>query len=191
MFPTPRHLTALLLLSCITASAHLQANIVAGPMLGHIDMREATIWVQTDAPAKVRVAYAEQGQSNALHWSDAVQTSNALNNTATFTLDAVEPGKNYNYRIELDGKLTEDQNTFKTPTNYIGRTPPPNLRIAVGGAHYATEDGFEPPYQILGGGYGIFSSILSEKPELMIWTGNTAHLRQRLGLSERHTQTIC
>ena len=177
MFPTPRHLTALLFLTCITASAHLQANIVAGPMLGHIDMREATIWVQTDAPAKVRVAYAEQGQSNALHWSDAVQTSNALNNTATFTLDAVEPGKNYNYRIELDGKLTEDQNTFKTPTNYIGRTPPPNLRIAVGGAHYVTEDGFEPPYQILGGGYGIFSSILSEKPELMIWTGNTAHLR--------------
>lgn len=92
MFPTPRQLTALFFLSCITASAYLRADIVAGPMLGHIDMREATIWVQTDAPAKVRVAYAEQGQADALRWSDAIQTSNALNNTATLTLNAVEPG---------------------------------------------------------------------------------------------------
>jgi len=177
MFPTTRYISALLSLIYISANTQLQADIVAGPMLGHIDMREATIWVQTDAPTKIRVAYAEQGQSNALHWSDATQTSNALNNTATLRLNAVEPGKQYNYRIELDGKLTEDKNTFKTPIHYIGRTPPPDLRIAVGGAHYATEDGFEPPYQILGGGYGIFSSILSQQPEIMIWTGNTAHLR--------------
>ena len=177
MFPFPRNLTALLALAFVAASAHLQADIAAGPMLGHIDMREATVWVQTDAPAKVRVAYAEQGQTNALRWSDTIETDNALNNTATLTLNAVEPGKKYNYRIELDGKLTEEQNTFKTPANYFGRTPPPDLRIAVGGAHYVTEEGFEPPYQILGGGYGIFSTILAEKPELMIWAGNTAHLR--------------
>ena len=177
MFPTSRHLSALLSLSCIAASAHLQADIAAGPMLGHIDMREATVWVQTDAPSKVRVAYAEQGQPNALQWSDTIETGNALNNTATFTLNTVEPGKKYNYRIELDGKLDENQNTFQTPANYLGRTPPPDLRIAIGGAHYVTEEGFEPPYQILGGGYGIFSTILNEKPDLMIWAGNTAHLR--------------
>jgi alkaline phosphatase D len=177
MFTFPRHLAALLPLAFLAASAHLQGDIVAGPMLGHIDMREATVWVQTDAPAKVRVAYAEQGQSNALRWSDTAETGNALENTATLTLNAVEPGKKYNYRIELDGTLTEQQNTFNTPDNYLGRTPPPDLRIAVGGAHYVTEEGFEPPYQILGGGYGIFSTILAEKPELMIWAGNTAHLR--------------
>lgn len=177
MFPFSRHFTALIPIAFIAASAHLQADIAAGPMLGHVDMREATVWVQTDAPSKVRIAYTEQGQSNALQWTDAVATSNAENNTATLTLNAVEPGKKYNYRVELDGKLTEDQNTFNTPDNYLGRTPAPDLRIAVGGAHYAIEEGYEPPYQILGGGYGIFSTILKEKPELMIWAGNTAHLR--------------
>ena len=35
MFPTPRQLTALFFLSCITASAYLRADIVAGPMLAH------------------------------------------------------------------------------------------------------------------------------------------------------------
>ena len=178
MFPFCRLLSSLLLIVFFAASAQLRsAEVVAGPMLGHIDMRETTVWVQTDVPSKVRIAYAEQGKSNALRWSDSIQTRNVNNNTATLTLNAVEPGKKYNYRIELDDKLTETQNTFNTPTNYYDRTPPPDLRIAVGGAHYVTEEGFEPPYQILGGGYGIFSTILNQKPELMIWAGNTAHLR--------------
>jgi alkaline phosphatase D len=146
-------------------------------MLGNIDMREATIWLQTDAPTQVRINYSEQNKPETTQWSDSIETSNALNNTATFTLNAVEPGKVYSYRVELDGKLSEKQNTFSTPANYLERTPPPDLRVAVGGAHYVAEDGFEPPYQILGGGYGIFETMLSEKPDLMIWTGNTAHLR--------------
>ncbi len=177
MFLSPRTLTTFLALTAVATSATLQADIVAGPMLGHIDMREANVWVQTDTPSKVRVAYAEQGQANALRWSNTIETQHTDNHTATLLLNAVEPGKKYNYRIELDGKLSEAQNTFSTPANYLGRTPPPDLRIAIGGAHYTTEEGFEPPYQILGGGYGIFSTILAEKPELMIWAGNTAHLR--------------
>jgi alkaline phosphatase D len=39
------------------------------------------------------------------------------------------------------------------------------------------EDGFEPPYQTLGGGYDIFTTIAQAEPALMIWTGDTAHLR--------------
>jgi alkaline phosphatase D len=178
MVSSTRTFTALLALTAITASATLQADIIAGPMLGPIDMREAKVWVQTDAPSKVRVAYAEQDQANALRWSHSIETNAADNYTATLTLNAVEPGKKYHYRIELDGKLSEAQNTFNTPAHYLNRTPPPDLRIAIGGAHYVTEEGFEPPYQILGGGYGIFSTILAEQPDMMIWAGNTAHLRE-------------
>lgn len=178
MVSSTRTFTALLALTAITTSATLQADIIAGPMLGPIDMREAKVWVQTDAPSKVRVAYAEQDQANALRWSHSIETNAADNYTATLTLNAVEPGKKYHYRIELDGKLSEAQNTFSTPAHYLNRTPPPDLRIAIGGAHYVTEEGFEPPYQILGGGYGIFSTILAEQPDMMIWAGNTAHLRE-------------
>ncbi|HBM86354.1 MAG TPA: phosphodiesterase, partial [Opitutae bacterium] len=146
-------------------------------MLSHVEMREASVWLQTDTTTKVRVAYAEEGKKNALKWSNLVQTNNDYDHTANITLDAVEPGKHYNYRIELNGKLQTPLNTFATPTNFQGHTPPPDLRIALGGAHYVAEDGFEPPYQTLGGGYRIFSTILEADPDLMIWTGNTAHLR--------------
>ena len=172
-----RRAPILLLAFLIGANTQLIADITSGPMLSHVEMREASVWLQTDTTTKVRVAYAEEGKKNALKWSNLVQTNNDYDHTANITLDAVEPGKHYNYRIELNGKLQTPLNTFATPTNFQGRTPPPDLRIALGGAHYVAEDGFEPPYQTLGGGYRIFSTILEADPDLMIWTGNTAHLR--------------
>ncbi len=146
-------------------------------MLAHLDMREAKVWVQTDAPSVVRVAYAENGQNDSFLWSTPVETDANKAHTALLTLDKVEPGRTYHYRVELNGALTSKTAKFTSPANYFGRTPPPDFKIAVGGAHYVIEEGFEPPYQILGGGYDIFSTIADTKPALMIWAGNTAHLR--------------
>jgi alkaline phosphatase D len=176
MFSLLRILITTLIASLACLS--LQAALVNGPMLGHVDMREATIWVQTDGPSIVRVAYTESGSNAQPTWSLPVETVNTLGNTAHLTLDQVEPGKTYRYRVELNGELASEAATFKAPSFYHERTPPPDFRIAVGGAHYVIEDGFEPPYQTLGGGYGIFSTIYESKPDLMLWLGNTAHLRE-------------
>jgi len=165
------------LILCLIAST-LQAGLVSGPMLAHLDMREAHIWVQADQPSLVRIAYAPDGNNDSLIWSTPVETDATKANTAVATLDQVEPGQTYSYRVELNGELVTSPATFTSPAHYHGRTPPPSFKIAVGGAHYVMEDGFEPPYQILGGGYDIFSTIAETKPALMIWAGNTAHLRQ-------------
>lgn len=145
-------------------------------MLAHVGMREAKVWVQTILPATVRVAYTKSS-SNTPNWSIPTQTKASEANTATITLDGVEPGLTYSYQIEIDGSLIANKHSFTTPVFYQGRMPAPDFRIAIGGAHYQTENGFEPPYQILGNNYRIFTSILKTKPKLMIWTGNTAHLR--------------
>ena len=168
----------LLLAASLSAlSSSLFAGLCAGPMLGHVGMREVKVWVQTLSPATVRVAYT-QSSSNTPNWSIPTQTKASEANTATITLDSVEPGLTYSYQIEVDGNLVTNKHSFTTPAFYHGRMPAPDLRIVIGGAHYQIEDGFEPPYQILGNNYRIFTSILKAKPELMIWTGNTAHLRQ-------------
>ncbi|MBC8189995.1 MAG: alkaline phosphatase D family protein [Puniceicoccaceae bacterium] len=166
---------SLLLLSAVLSS--LQAGLLNGPMLAHLEMREAKIWVQTDAPAIVRIAYAAKGAEGDWAWSTPVETDAASGHTAVATLDLVEPGLSYIYRVELNGELVTNPATFNAPDNYYDRAPPPDFKIAVGGAHYMIEEGFEPPYQILGGGYDIFSTIAEAKPALMVWAGNTAHLR--------------
>jgi alkaline phosphatase D len=158
-----------------TALVALHAELVNGPMLAHVEMREAKIWVQTDAPSLVRVAYTPEGGARLM--STPVETDAGRGHTAVITLDQVEPGQRYSYQIELNGELVTTPASFTTPDNYFDRAPPPDFTIAAGGAHYAIEEGFEPPYRILGGGYDIFTTIAEADPSLMIWLGNTAHLR--------------
>ncbi|MEM8868358.1 MAG: alkaline phosphatase D family protein [Verrucomicrobiota bacterium] len=176
LYPNYRKLCKFLALSLPLASS-LQAALLCGPMLGPLEMREAKVWIQAENPSVVRVAYIDQASSKQ-HYSTPVETNPALGNTATVTLDGVEPGKTYDYQVELNGTLLPERYSFQTPVFFKDRTPPPTLRVAVGGAHYVVEDAFEPPYTILGGGYGIFSTILQNEPDMMIWAGNTAHIRE-------------
>ncbi|WP_269524920.1 alkaline phosphatase D family protein [Coraliomargarita parva] len=161
----------------LSALQTLTAALVNGPMLTNVDLREAQVWVQTEGPSEIRVTYSDTEAPGTRYWSAKLKTDDALGHTACLTLDQVEPGKQYSYQVEVDGELAGPSAHFKTPEFYHERTPAPDLRVAVGGAHYVMQDGFEPPYRILGGGYGIFSTIQDQQPDLMLWVGNTAHLR--------------
>lgn len=147
-------------------------------MLTGVEMREARIWVQTDRPALVRVGYSQTDGDSTRKWSLPVETKPTLANTATATLSEIEAGRRYTYRVELNGEFQALSHEFTSPAFYHDRTPPPDFSIAVGGAHYRVEEGFEPPYQIMGTGYDIFENIAAAKPALMLWLGNTAHLRE-------------
>ena len=167
----------LIALSFASINHGLHAGIVAGPMVAHLEMREAKIWIQTEDPSLVRVAYSAAGNEANTVWSMPVETDASNGHTASITLDRIEPGLSYSYRVELNGTLATETATFTSPENYYDKTPPPDFSIAVGGAHYVMEDGFEPPYQVIGGGYGIFDTIAQSDAKLMIWAGDTAHLR--------------
>ncbi|MEO0510741.1 MAG: alkaline phosphatase D family protein [Verrucomicrobiota bacterium] len=168
----------LITLVLVLTAQKLAATLANGPMLGPIEMREAQVWVQTEGPSLIRIAYAESGDEQKLQWSPPVKTDSRNNNTATIHLGGVEPGRTYTYRVEVDGELVTDPTEFTTPAFYHGRTPPPDFTIAVGGAHYAVQEGFEPPYRILGADYNIFQTIAESNPTFMLWLGNTAHLRE-------------
>ena len=77
----------LLLVGLFTISA--QAALVSGPMISHIDMREAKIWIQVDAPSLVRIAYSVADDSDSLHWTPPVETNNSQANTAVLTLSLI------------------------------------------------------------------------------------------------------
>lgn len=162
----------------LTTASLLQATLISGPMLAHLEMREAKVWIQADTPSLVRVAYAPEDDNNAIIWSTPTETDTSNAHTAVVTLDQVEPGTRYSYRVELNGELVTEAANFTSPANYFDRSPPPTFKIAVGGAHYVIEDGYEPPYRTLGGGYDVFTSIAQTEPVFMIWAGNTAHLRR-------------
>ena len=160
-------------------STTLYSNILRnGPMLSDLNFREAQIWVQTTKASKVRIHYFEIDSSTNKYKTPIIVTEEAKACTANFILTKIEPNRSYGYQVEVDDVLCKDVYTFKSPNYFHEKSLPPDFSIALLGSHYAIDDFFEPPYVRLGSSYGIFEKILQFKPDLVIWAGNTAHLRK-------------
>lgn len=169
--------TALLTLLVSVCQLSSAAELANGPMLGPISIREAKLWVQTDQESFVRIHYQDLASGRS-YWSAPRETAAEDRFATTLVLSEVEPGRQYSYQVEVNGTLIDAKGEFETPAYYYDKTPAPDLRIAVVGSHYRPEKDFEPPYQTLGEGFEAFTQIAENDPDLVLWTGNTAHLRQ-------------
>jgi alkaline phosphatase D len=174
----------------------ITAQIQSGPMVGHADYREVTLWVQTTKAAKVKFNYWEQGKPTAKKSTDEILTSKAKAFTASLIADDAFPGKIYDYEVVIDGKIVKRPYplTFKTQTLWQYRTDPPSFKFAFGSCTYVAEPEFDRPGNSYGGNYEIFTSIASKKPDFMLWTGDNAYYREvdygsKGGMMKRMTHT--
>ena len=168
-------------LFCLAAGAYADRSNDAlknGPMLSDLTFREAQIWIQTHVPSEVRIRYFESSTPETVFHTEYIQTKVDKACVANFVLHHIGPNKNYSYAIEVGGTISKPYYSFESLNYFHGKEPPPDISIALIGSHYAIEDAFEPPYIKRGGGYGIFDKIYRAQPDLVLWTGNTAHLRK-------------
>ena len=81
------------------------AQIVAGPLLGYVEHREAAIWVEVDSKAgKVGVEYWPKSNSNnktVIHYQGALKNKY---NPLTIILPELQMNTIYQYQFEIDGK---------------------------------------------------------------------------------------
>lgn len=170
------------------------AALENGPMIGHTDMREALIWVQTKMPATVQVAYWEKGSPANKIWTDKVSTERATAYTAKCYADNVEPGKQYDYQVFINGKATvfPYPTTFKTQALWQWRTEPPAFSLATGSCYHRNEAAYDRPGKPYGAGEQIFTNIYAQKPDVMLWLGDNTYYREadyysRTGMVKRMT----
>lgn len=170
-------ITSFLLLP-LSISQLMATSLLNGPMLSDLTYREAQIWTQTESPAVVAVHYFETENPDKKFVTPKIKTEEANACIVNFVLGKIEPNKNYTYGIEIDGSISSKEYTFDSLNYYYEREPAPDIKVAILGAHYAVEQGFEPPYRKLGDGYSIFKKVYETQPDLVLWAGNTAHLRK-------------
>ncbi|WP_420574481.1 alkaline phosphatase D family protein [Kordia sp.] len=154
-----------------------QQNLLqSGPMVGYSDFREALIWVQTTAPANVKIGYFTEGETE--KFTETVSTTTQGDLIAKLTPNEVDYGKTYTYKLYInDVYIPRDYKLeFQTQTLWQFRTDPPNFKIALGSCSFINEkkDDRPKPY---GGKYQIFNSILDKNPDLMLWVGDNMYLR--------------
>ncbi len=153
------------------------AALAAGPMLGHVTHRTAVVWVQTAGPAVV--ALGVTGADTAFT-TPAVAASTEGDHVARFTLEALEPGTRYAYRVLVNGApaALAYETAFTTQALWQWRTDPPAFTVAIGSCFYANDADYDRPGRPYGGGEEIFAGIHRLDPDVMLWLGDNVYLRE-------------
>ncbi len=180
-----------LLIACIV-SVQSFAQIIAGPMLGALEMKEAKIWVQTDRSVEIRLSWTSEGLPSR---SQSLQTSKSNAFTALFTLDSLNPNTVYKYKLYVNSASDQSKEySFTTPDDWAFRRDPPVFQVALGSCTYINEVQADRPGKPYGQAPTIFERIADRQPELMIWLGDNTYLRpvdfgSRSGVLHRYTDS--
>ncbi len=170
--------------------------IQSGPMVGHVEMRNAQLWVQTTRAARVRFEYWDEAEPGKINTTTEVRTTRENAWVAKSATGLLEPGRTYRYAVVVDGRRVARPYPlkFQTPPLWQWRTDPPEFTVAVGSCAYINDPPFDRPGEPYGGDYQIFPSIAAKQPQVMIWLGDNCYLREADGGSResvlyRYTHT--
>ena len=170
---------AITFLSCLFCSLVASAQSMLGPVLGHVDFREANVVIQTRKSQVVQIRYLDLADETVRYtFTDTQITRAAHGFNAQFRLE-VMPGRMYEYEVYLDNMRIKGAYRFSTPALWRWRGPAPDFSIAFGSCHYTNQPEHDRP----GKPYGdtatdIFNRIADKNPNLMLWLGDNIYLRE-------------
>lgn len=139
-------------------------------------MRSALLWLQGDAPAKLRVEFWPADSDGS-----AAQVLTALRPAEDFVahleLAPLEPGREYRYRVLFDDQEVAS-GKFSSAPQWRWRGDPPNFRVLLGSCVYLNDPDYDRPGKPYGGGYDIFDSMAAQAPQLTLWLGDNLYFRE-------------
>ena len=183
----------LLLLLFLPSLASERDLLQSGPMLGHIDLVEASIWLQTTEPADVKLQYWREGGER--QESETIRTSPDNWHAALFVLSHLDYGATYSYSVWINGRKQHFDYplTFKTQAFWQYRTEPPPVKFVMGSCFFVNEETYDRPGKPYGDEFEIFDVILDQKPDAMFWLGDNVYFREpdfnsKAMMAHRYTQ---
>jgi alkaline phosphatase D len=97
-------------LSSIVSAQVPSAQLLSGPMVGHTTSSEATIWVETDIPAEVKVHYwFDSGAQPVVRGTAAGKTDREAPHVGTIKLEGLSPRAQVHYELEINGRAVRPE----------------------------------------------------------------------------------
>ncbi|WP_338407075.1 alkaline phosphatase D family protein [uncultured Flavobacterium sp.] len=188
---------SLLVIFICFSNGFSQNNILqSGPMVGYCEMTEAIIWLQTNEKATVKIAYFAVDKPTEIFYSDNHTSGKDVGFTCHLVLDKLQPGKKYKYAVYINDKkvVLPYETSFSSKKLWQWREDAPDFTVAFGSCMYINETALDRPGKPYGSGYSIFESINSKHPDIMIWGGDNAYLREadwdsKTGIYHRNTHS--
>jgi alkaline phosphatase D len=164
-----------------------QVKVMAGPMLGYIEHREAMVWVMTACAQKVAIQYypgvspREKKTIENILFSNPKDPQRCSQERITkFTLENLQPGITYNYSILCDGKEQkfDYQLSFTTRELWEWRGPAPDFSFLAGSCAYINDSAYDRPGAPYGKSTDIFNTMANLNANMMFWLGDNCYLRE-------------
>ncbi len=155
-------------------------SLAAGPMLGHVALRGANIWLQSPETGQVTIEYWPSNQTDNIT-SETAGVNQAYGNIHTFKLKGLEPATTYQYRFKINGtkEITDQQYQFTTQTLWQWRTDPPDFSIMAGSCNFENEKAYDRAGKPYGSGHEtMFKQMASEDVDMMLWIGDNWYYRE-------------
>jgi alkaline phosphatase D len=154
--------------------------ISSGPMIGHVSMRSANIWVQMNEEAPIALKYWSSDNNNASSalFSVVILTSKSDAYTAIFKLSDLDPGTEYRAVVVSNGRVLSDEISINTQVLWDYRIDPPEFKVLAGSCAFINDSIYDRPGKPYGGEYNIFEVMASEEADMMLWLGDNVYLRE-------------
>ncbi len=156
------------------------AQVVSGPMLGHIELRTAKIWVQVDAGSTVDLKFwdARHPQQQKTAFKTVAQRFEFQ--TQVFDLTGLDFNTEYEYQLFSGKKMLDKKYGGKFITNDLWqyRKPAPDFSFVTGSCSYFNEPIYDRPNETYGADSLIFLSLTKEPARFMVWLGDAWYNRE-------------
>jgi alkaline phosphatase D len=168
----------LFLILSFTIFSYSYGQIVSGPMLGPVELRDAKVWIEL-APSvrSVKLLLNKKGEAKARTISYNGMLGNEFN-PVQFTIGGLEPNTSYEYSILTDGKPSAKKGMFTTKTLWQWRMPAPDFTFLTGSCAYFNEPVYDRPGKPYGGDSSIFKTMARENASFMLWLGDNWYYRE-------------
>jgi alkaline phosphatase D len=171
--------------------------LVAGPMLGYVEHREALIWIEV-APAvtSIQLKYFKKDNPATVNTITYKGQLGEDYNPEKIVLQNLDMNSNYVYEIYLNNKKQSFTHplTFTTPDTWQFRRPAPNFSFIFGSCTYINDAAYDRPGEPYGRDPRIFDTIAKTQSDFMIWLGDNTYTREadytsKSGFYYRYTHT--
>jgi alkaline phosphatase D len=165
----------------------LLAQLKSGPMLGHVDFRTATLWVEHTQRFGTATVKCWPKNGDKKKATPAIAHENSLAKdlfafTETYTFTNLEPGTEYSYEMEvLNAKGAKTQTitgTFKTQELWQYRKSAPDFTFLTGSCSYFNEPKYDRPGTPYGNDSAIFETMAKTPASFMLWLGDNWYTRE-------------
>lgn len=168
----------LYLLFWIFPAAAQQKALVAGPMTGSVELRDAIVWLEASSAVKqAAIRYHEKGKPAMVKTERYTGALGKRYNPVKIQLVNLEPGTQYEYEVLLDGKPVK-RSAFTTKPFWQYRRPAPDFSFLTGSCAYFNEPAYDRPGKPYGNDSSIFETMAGVPADFMMWLGDNWYTRE-------------